>query len=63
MLKKSNIRPICGYCNGCKKTSNYLRNLYASSAMDVKKPTIIYKTYMWVLHRWNGFIKIIIERM
>jgi thioredoxin-related protein len=26
------MRPICGYCNRCKK------------------PTIIYKTYMWVLH-------------
>jgi hypothetical protein len=33
-----------------KKTSNYLWNLYAGIAMDVKKPTIIYKIYMWVLH-------------
>jgi len=32
-----------------KKTSNYLWDLYASIAMDVKKPTIIYETYMRVL--------------
>jgi hypothetical protein len=23
-------RPICRYCNGCKKISNYLRDLYVS---------------------------------
>jgi hypothetical protein len=22
------MKPICRYCNGCKKTSNYLRDLY-----------------------------------
>ncbi len=26
------LRPLCGYCNGCKKTNNYLINLYASIA-------------------------------
>jgi uncharacterized membrane protein len=25
-------RPICRYCNGCKKTNNYLRNLYVGIA-------------------------------
>jgi len=49
MLKKSTIKPICKYYNGCKKTSNYLRDLYASIIMDEKKTTI-YETYMWVLH-------------
>jgi hypothetical protein len=33
-----------------KKTNNYLQDLYAGITMDVKKPTIIYETYMWVLH-------------
>jgi hypothetical protein len=33
-----------------KKINNYLQDLYASIAMDVKKPTTIYETYMWVLH-------------
>jgi len=33
-----------------KKTNNCLRDLYASITMDVKESTIIYKTYMWVLH-------------
>jgi hypothetical protein len=42
-----------------KKINNYLQDLYASIAMNVKKPTI-YKTYMWVLHIWNNFMKIII---
>jgi hypothetical protein len=32
-----------------KKTNNYLRDLYAGIAMDVKKPTTIYETYMPVL--------------
>jgi hypothetical protein len=32
-----------------KKTNNYLWNLYVGIAMDVKKPTIIYETYMLVL--------------
>ncbi len=36
--------PVCGYCNGCLK--NQLLDLYANIAMDVKKPTTIYKTYM-----------------
>jgi len=27
--------------------------------MDVKKPTTIYKTYMWVLYIWNGLMEII----
>ncbi len=30
--------------------NNYLRDLYAGIAMDVKKLTTIYETYMWVLH-------------
>jgi len=46
-----------------KKTNNYLQNLYAGIIMDVKKSTIIYETYMWILHIWNGLIKIIIKRM
>jgi len=33
-----------------KKTNNYLQNLYAVIIMDVKKSTIIYETYMWILH-------------
>ena len=24
--------PICGYCNGCKKTNNYLQDLYVGIA-------------------------------
>jgi hypothetical protein len=44
MLKKSTTKPICKYYNGCKKTNNYLQDLYAGSAMDVKKLTIIYET-------------------
>jgi hypothetical protein len=50
MFKKSTTKPICKYYNGCKKNSNYLQESYACIVMDVKKPTIIYKTYMWVLH-------------
>jgi len=46
-----------------KQTSNYLWDLYACIAMDVKKPITIYETYMWVLHIWNGLMEIIIERM
>jgi hypothetical protein len=30
-VKKSIIRPICEYCNGCKKTSNYLWDLYVGN--------------------------------
>ncbi len=41
-----------------KKTNNYLQDLYAGIAMDVKKSTTIYKTYMWVLHIWNGLMQI-----
>ncbi len=26
------MRLICGYCNGCKKTNNYLRDLYVGIA-------------------------------
>ncbi len=63
MLKKSTIEFIYKYYNGCKKTSNYLQDLYAGIAMDVKKPLTIYKTYMWVLHIWNDILEIIIERM
>jgi hypothetical protein len=37
MLKKSTIRPICGYYNGWKKINNYLWYLYAGIVMDVKK--------------------------
>jgi hypothetical protein len=58
MWKKSTIRPICEYYTRC--TNNYLQELYAGIAMDVKKLTTIYKTYMWVLHIWNGLMKIII---
>jgi hypothetical protein len=29
-------RPTCRYCNGCKKTYNYLEDLYVNIAMDVK---------------------------
>jgi hypothetical protein len=25
-------RLICGYCNGCKKTNNYLQDLYVGIA-------------------------------
>jgi len=31
-----------------KNINNYLQDLYAGIAMDVKKPTTIYETYMWV---------------
>jgi hypothetical protein len=41
-----------------KKTNNYLQDLYAGIVMDVKKSTTIYKTYMWVLHIWNGLMQI-----
>ncbi len=50
MLKKKTIKPICENYNGCKKTNNYLLDLYASIGMDVKKRTTSYETYMWVLH-------------
>jgi hypothetical protein len=46
-----------------KKINNYLQDLYAGITMDVKKLTIIYETYMGVLHIWNGLMEIIIERM
>jgi hypothetical protein len=36
-VKKSTTRFICRYCNGCKKTNNYLRDLYAGITMDVEK--------------------------
>jgi hypothetical protein len=45
-----------------KETNNYLQELYAGIAMDVKNLTI-YETYMWVLHIWNGLMEIVIERM
>jgi len=64
MLKKSTIKPICEYYNGCKKKpNNYLWRLYACIAMDVKTLTTIYETYMWVLHIWNGLMEIIIKRI
>jgi len=44
------MKPICVYCNGCKKISNYLWDLYVNIVMDVKKPATIYETYMLVLH-------------
>jgi len=50
MLKKSTTRPTCEYYNGCKKTNNYLQELYVNIAMDVKKLITIYETYMWILH-------------
>jgi len=46
-----------------KNTNNYLRNLYASIVMDVKKSVTIYETYVWVLHILNGLMEIIIKRM
>ncbi len=49
-VKKSIIRCIREYYNGCKKTNDYLQDLYVGIAMDVKKPATIYETYMWVLH-------------
>jgi hypothetical protein len=36
MLKKSIARPMCEYYDECKKTSNYLQELYGGNAMDVK---------------------------
>jgi hypothetical protein len=62
-VKKSTIKLICKYYNWCKKTSNYLQELYASIAMDIRKLVTIYETYVWVLHIWNGFMEIIVERM
>jgi len=50
MFKKSTIKPMCEHYNECKKTNNYLQELYVGIVMDVKKPTTIYETYMWVLH-------------
>jgi len=61
MFKKSTIKPMCEHYNECKKTNNYLQELYVGIVMDVKKPTTIYETYMWVLHIWNGLAEIIIE--
>ncbi len=52
-----------GIAMDVKKISNYLWDLYAGIVMDVKKSIIIYETYMWVLHIWNGLMKIIVERM
>jgi hypothetical protein len=46
MLKKSTTRPICGYCNGCKKNNNYLWDLYVGITMDVKKNN----NYLWDLY-------------
>ncbi len=54
---------MCEYYNECKKISIYLQELYVGIVMDVKKPTIIYENYMWVLHIRNGIVEIIIERM
>jgi hypothetical protein len=50
MLKKSTIKPICEYYDGCKKINNYLQDLHVGIAMDVKKLATTYETYMWVLH-------------
>jgi hypothetical protein len=63
MLKNSTIKLMCEYYNECKKISIYLQELYVGIVMDVKKPTIIYENYMWVLHIRNGIVEIIIERM
>jgi hypothetical protein len=52
-----------GIAMDVKKTNNYLWDLYANIIMDVKKLATIYKTYMWVLHIWNGLMEIIIEKM
>jgi len=56
MLKKS-TRLICEYCNGCKKTQQLLMRAICEYCNGCKeKPTIIYETYMWVLHIWNDFM-------
>ncbi len=43
-------RPICRYCNGCKRNQKLLQNLYVGITMVVKKTRKYYETYMWVLH-------------
>ncbi len=35
------MKPICGYCNGCKKNQQLLQDLYANITMVIKKPTTI----------------------
>ncbi len=35
------MRPICGYCNGCKKNQQLLRDLYVGIANGCRKPTTI----------------------
>jgi len=44
------------------KNQQLFMDLYAGIAMDVKTSNY-YETYMQVLHIWNDFMKIIIERM
>ncbi len=60
MFKKSTIRPICGYCNGCKNQHLFMK-LICGYYNGCKKPTTIYETYMWVLHIRNGLMEIIIK--
>ncbi len=50
-VKKPTIitKPICEYCNGCKKNQQLLQDLYAGIVMVVKKIGIYYETYMQVL--------------
>jgi hypothetical protein len=43
------IKPICEYCNGCKKTKNYLQNLYVGIAY-LKWPYENYNRKDVVLH-------------
>jgi hypothetical protein len=44
------MKPICEYCNGCKKNQHLLRDLYAGITMVVKKTNNYFETYMRVLH-------------
>jgi hypothetical protein len=49
MLKKSTTRPICGYCNGCKKNQQLFTKPICEYCNVCKKLTTIYETYMWIL--------------
>ncbi len=53
MLKKSTTRPICKYYNGCKKTNNYLQELYAGIANGYKKTN----NYLWDLYVGIAYLK------
>jgi hypothetical protein len=57
MLKKSTTRPICEYYNRCRKTNNYLQDLYVNIAMDVKKKQLFTKPiceyYIFEMALWK----------